>query len=337
MRKWFLFLMIFILSGCSPEETNKDLLLNLQQEDIKSVTYSGWLGTANSEYSGELSEMEIEYFYSLLEKVELGDEVPEEETLSSGASTHFLLELNDGTSIKISPGREFYINGEYYDCDNYENVWDFGFPTAVADLEAPSVQTEIYIPTKSEVESHRASALEGMSEDEIDNLKSKISEMNTYWEAKVLWDNIFERMQDSNDLSWNYIEQTGEIQTGWAFDGDIEPYDEESGMTYEEFADQYGAQVMDTNEMDADDYIEVLEELKVTLKSDALKADFDNLIENMQLAKETHDVTYMEDFYHILHDMDYYLLRYSPEDVAPAMSSDVSTVTKYYGALAIYK
>ena len=98
--------MIFILSGCSPEETNKDLLLNLQQEDIKSVTYSGWLGTANSEYSGELSEMEIEYFYSLLEKVELGDEVPEEETLSSGASTHFLLELNDGTSIKISPGRE---------------------------------------------------------------------------------------------------------------------------------------------------------------------------------------------------------------------------------------
>ena len=50
-----------------------------------------------------------------------------------------------------------------------------------------------------------------------------------------------------------------------------------------------------------------------------------------------HDVEYVKNLYHVLHDMDYFLLRYSPEAVAPYISLDTSTVTKYYGILEVYK
>ena len=56
----------------------------------------------------------------------------------------------------------------------------------------------------------------------------------------------------------------------------------------------------------------------------------------MRQAKNTHDVQYIIDIYHIAHDMDYYLLRYGPEDMAGYVQ-DMSTINTYYGALEVYE
>ena len=53
------------------------------------------------------------------------------------------------------------------------------------------------------------------------------------------------------------------------------------------------------------------------------------------MAKETHDVNYMIELYRILHDMDYFLFRYGPEDVGKYTKDD-STVSRFYGILQIY-
>ena len=83
-------------------------------------------------------------------------------------------------------------------------------------------------------------------------------------------------------------------------------------------------------------FIQLMSELKDSMKTDLLDADFNNLVNNMVQARETGDVKYLEEIYHILHDMDYYLLRYGPEDVAAYMEDD-STVRIYYGVLEVYQ
>lgn len=67
-----------------------------------------------------------------------------------------------------------------------------------------------------------------------------------------------------------------------------------------------------------------------------LAADLDNLSEAIEQAKDTHDVSYVERAYQIVHDMDYFLLRYGTWDVGSHVS-DMSAVSKYYGALEIYQ
>lgn len=66
-----------------------------------------------------------------------------------------------------------------------------------------------------------------------------------------------------------------------------------------------------------------------------MKKDFDQLIYNMEKAEETHNVEYIENIYKIVHDMDYFLLRYGPEDVGK-YTKDSSMLTKYYGVLNVY-
>ena len=101
---------------------------------------------------------------------------------------------------------------------------------------------------------------------------------------------------------------------------------------FEKWADSNDLYWEDIN---ADDFIELVAELKESMKTDLLDADFNHLVNYMRMAKETHDVKYLEEVYHILHDMDYYLLRYGPEDVFVYMVDD-STVRKYYGVLEVY-
>ena len=93
---------------------------------------------------------------------------------------------------------------------------------------------------------------------------------------------------------------------------------------------------MTYNRFDANNFIELMMEMRDSLKSELLKSDFDNLISYMQLAKDTHDVNYMIEIYRILHDMDYFLFRYGIEDVGRYVD-DVSTISKYYGVLDVYK
>lgn len=196
-------------------------------------------------------------------------------------------------------------------------------------------EKEKIAPSKEEVYEKRIEALRGMSEDEIKSLTEYIKTANLLFEHANMYDDFFEKLSDPEHLNWNYFEETGLIQIGWSFEGDVN-YDESLGITYNEFLDKYGNPVMAYNDYCGNDFINDLKEKKKKLRNDVLYQDFDSLIDNMRLAMETHDVEYIKNIYYILHDMDYFLLRYSPEDVAPYVS-DVSTIAKYYGVLDVYK
>ena len=45
----------------------------------------------------------------------------------------------------------------------------------------------------------------------------------------------------------------------------------------------------------------------------------------------------LRNIYYIYHDMDYYLLRYAPEDFSEDMIADESTIETYYGVLDVMK
>lgn len=53
------------------------------------------------------------------------------------------------------------------------------------------------------------------------------------------------------------------------------------------------------------------------------------------MASVTHEMEYANQIYKILHDMDYFLLRYGIEDVGK-YTQDAGIVSKYYGVLATY-
>lgn len=198
-----------------------------------------------------------------------------------------------------------------------------------------TVAIEATAPSADEVYAMRADVLAEMTDEEAARLKENIKVANLAMERAYLNDNLFNKLSDTENLYWNYIDQKGDIQIGWALTGDVE-YDSSLGLTYEEFKEQYGEPVMVYNRFDADNFIILMQEMRDSLKSDLLKSDFDSLIENMELAKETHNVEYVKQIYYILHDMDYYLLRYGPEDVAQYTRDD-STILKYYGVLEVYK
>lgn len=194
---------------------------------------------------------------------------------------------------------------------------------------------EHIMPSKEEVYAMRQKALEGMTDEAKKTLTENIKAANENLERRYLCDNLFERLSDPEDLEWNVLEKTGKVQTGWAFEKDVE-YDESSGMTYEQFAEKYGEPVVTENPYDADALIALVQEMKESLKSDMLKGDLENIIQNINLARKTHNVEYVKQIYYALHDMDYFLLRYGIEDVG-AHISDMSAVSTYYGALEIYQ
>ena len=171
-------------------------------------------------------------------------------------------------------------------------------------------------PTEDEVLAMRENVTKGMSEEEIDRITENIKVANLALENAYLNDNLFKKLSDPENLYWNYIDEKGDIQIGWAGEENDTPM-----MAY--------------NRFDAENFITLMDEMKNSLKTELLKQDFENLIENMKLAKETHNVKYVEEIYHILHDMDYFLFRYGIKDVG-AYVQDKSTVSKYYGALEVY-
>ncbi|MDE7055112.1 MAG: hypothetical protein K2O84_09940 [Oscillospiraceae bacterium] len=203
----------------------------------------------------------------------------------------------------------------------------------------PDEEDEPVIPTKSEVLVAREQALKGMTEEQVERLKEAVLVANLDWEHKYLKNNIFGRLEDPDDLEWNRFEQTGEIQIGWFLDGelgyDIEAICREENITKDEFYAQYGKRVVTENHEDANGFIERFGKLRDTVQDEALRADLQYIIDEMQLAKDTHEMEHVYNFYKKLHDLDYFLLRYGPEDVGKYVY-DRSTVEKYYGTLSIY-
>ena len=208
----------------------------------------------------------------------------------------------------------------------------------VAEISIADVKSDltIHVPTQEEVEKKRDEVLNGMGEEEIDQLKEAIKVENLALENSFVWDNLERKLSDSESLMWNLIDKTGLVQIGWEYDPEVYKEKKTYEMTMEDFLEKYGKPVMINNGKDADTFCRQMEELKSTIKNEALRKDFDHLISNMRLARETHDVTYIRNVYEILHDMDYYLLRYGPTEMKPYVS-DLSLVCTYYGVLEVYK
>ena len=170
-------------------------------------------------------------------------------------------------------------------------------------------ESEPAVPTKEEVLAMRERVLEGMSEEEIARLTENIKVANQRMEKAYLYDNIFGKLEDKESLYWNYFDNKGEIQ--------ISPTE----TVY--------------NRFNAENFINLLEEMKETVQNEGLQDDLQQIIDQTALAAETHEMEYANNIYKLLHDMDYYLLRYGPEDVGK-YTRDGSVAAKYYGVLNVY-
>lgn len=185
----------------------------------------------------------------------------------------------------------------------------------IKELEPEENDVTIEIPTKENVEYMRKIVLKDMEQDKVVKMTEDIKVANLALENAIMHNQLLERLEDSNDLYWNYIDCSGEFQIGWAFE-ENSIYDKSAtDLTEEEFNKKYGKPVMAYSQYDAEKFIDIMSEHKESTNSESLKKDFANLINYMELAKESHDVKYIKQIYEILHDMDYFLLRYGLEDV----------------------
>lgn len=210
-------------------------------------------------------------------------------------------------------------------------------PVEEEPIETDSV-TQICAPSKEEVFAMRDLVLEGMSDEEIERLTENIKVANLRLESAYMNDNIFDKLSDKDSLYWNYFEQKGDIQIGWSYDGsysDMKAIMEEEAISQKEFYEKYGEPVMEYNRFDAANFIALIQDMQKTVHNDMLITDLQQLIDLTNLAKETHEMEYANRIYKILHDMDYFLLRYGIEDVGK-YTKDGSMAATYYGVLAVY-
>lgn len=201
------------------------------------------------------------------------------------------------------------------DCPHY--IHDYEYERISKEIKAfileSEVEEEISVPSKEEVLEMREVVLEGMSEEEIERLTENIKVANLRMESAYLYDDIFGKLSDENSLYWNYFDEKGDIQIGWA--------DDEPVMVY--------------NRFDATNFINLIEDMQKSVHNEMLVADLQQLIDLTALAAETHEMEYANEIYKILHDLDYFLLRYGIENVG-VYTQDRSVVSKYYGVLQVY-
>ncbi len=218
---------------------------------------------------------------------------------------------------------------------------------AEKEMEAEEMETqdgsqadvETSAPTKEEVFAMRERVLDGMTAEEIQRLTENIKVANLCMESAYLYENLFEKLDDRESLYWNYFDEKGDIQIGWSYDGSrqkMKEIMEREALSLEEFYAGYGTPVMVYNRFDAGNFMELIEEMKETVKNERLQDDLRRMIDETELAAKTHEMEHAYMIYQLLHDMDYYLLRYGVEDVGKYVK-DVSTVIKYYGVLSVYE
>lgn len=226
----------------------------------------------------------------------------------------------------------------------------------LAEMNTPTVKPEpaltpapasIAAPTKEQVLAAREQALEGMTEEQIDWLYTVILGANDWWERQYLWQNIFDYLEDPHDPAWNYFDQTGEINVQWSYTGDeydadtISEIMESEDLSWTGFCEKYGtdetlSELIVNNEYDADGFIEIIADIQSGVQNIDLKNDLQTVIDKTRLARDTHDMYAANDLYKTVHDLDYYLLRYGPDDVGSEVR-DTTLVSKYFGMLSFTK
>lgn len=203
--------------------------------------------------------------------------------------------------------------------------------------QADENNNEIAIPQKEEVIALREKVVQGMSEDDVETLCTTIKKANQTIESAIIYNDFFEKLSDQESLMWNYFDESGEIQIGWGYDGDLSMSEvmENESLTEEEFYEKYGTKVIAYNDYSAEDFAQLIEQLRDTVYNDSLRYDLQCVIDEVRLATETHDVGHVESMYKLLHDMDYFLLNYRL-DTEGQYIQDKSTVSKYYDVLSVY-
>lgn len=210
---------------------------------------------------------------------------------------------------------------------------------------------ESFFPGEEEVEEVRKKALAGMDEEEIDAFTTYVKNYHNWLESELIYGDLESRLSDKNSMSWNYFDQTGEIQTGWALEGDPESdaktgreiyeymrqkYPEFGDVSLDELGEMYGTPVYADNPYGSEVVIERVRELTTSAGNEIFLLDVENLCDTLQMARDTHEVEHVIRAHEILHDMEYFLLRYSPRDVAP-YTLDKSLSGRYYGALEVWE
>lgn len=228
-------------------------------------------------------------------------------------------------------GKTVETGGRYYIADEDETIRYH--ETMYALLSAFPVA-----PSKAEVLALRERVETGMTDSEIKHLTEMVMVEHYWWEYRYLYEKTFEMMRDPHSLLWNLIDRPGDIQTGWTYGGDIDKdaVCAEEGLTEDEFYERYGQKInYPNNTHDAESFRKRITALKASVKSGLLDEDFDRLIALCDQAKETHDISYVIEMYHMLHDLDYYVLRYGPSAVG-SRTAGPSIASNYYGCLSVW-
>lgn len=192
-------------------------------------------------------------------------------------------------------------------------------------------------PTKEEVLKIRKKVLAGMSEGEIRQLTKLVHKGNHVGESDYLPANDFSRYANPKSLDWKLFTDSGEVIIGYAFESNVPPYGQVSGMTEEEYNEKYGTPVaVSDNVPIRDKFYAYLEKIENLLKTHLLDDDLNEMKRYMELAVDTHDVKYLHEIYYKLHDLDYYLFQYGPEDVSPEVAY-ASSIAIFYGRLQVYE
>lgn len=209
-----------------------------------------------------------------------------------------------------------------------------------------------FYPGEEETEKLREAALAGMSEEEIGALTDYVKNYHNWLEGRLLYDNWERRLSDKESAAWNFIDQTGEVVAGWYLEEDLngygdiegeeerraylqEKYPEFGEVSLEELGKKYGEPYYRESWYGAETVIQRMRELTASAENEIFRSDVEALCSALQQAKDTHEVDYVMEAHEILHDMEYFLLRYSPRDVA-TYPQDKSLSGKYYGALEVW-
>lgn len=196
----------------------------------------------------------------------------------------------------------------------------------------------INVPTEEEVLAMRAVVTEGMSEEEIERLRENVKIANIAMERAYLQDDLFGKLGDKDSLYWNYFDQAGDIQIGWSTSYSLKEMVDirkKEDLTEKEFYEQYGEPIVAYNRFDADNFIELFEDMEKSVQNEKLSADLQYIMDEVRLAADTHEMEHANNAYKMLHDMDYFLLRYGMTDVGNYVM-DRSVIGKYYGVLCVY-
>ena len=180
---------------------------------------------------------------------------------------------------------------------------------------------EPFSPSKEWVESARSQALEGMSEKEIDALTDLITAANLTMEQLYFNDNIFEALEDPDSFSWNHFTQKGkEIPVGVAMDEDGTETEVVTDIPY-----------------NVDDFVAKLNAVKATVRDEQMKETLQAIADEAKQGAEHHDMAHINAMFQLLHDTDYFLLRYGPEIKQGEVIFDRSFVSTFYDTLPFYR